>query len=299
MMEGIEMGTIFIIIIMAMRIIQHYYSKRISEIFPVSLAGRSKYVYLSMGTSAFFAFALLLIGGENGRFSWVNILLATISGLALAGANVFGTLALRTGTIVLSSIFGTAGLIVPCICGVFFFDEKMTVWQWGAVGVFIYASWMLTSSEKNSNTKFSWGTMLLLIGNFCVNGITMLCQKLLTYTDPNANISLYSFFTFSIPAVLFLVIYKINAREKPDERLNRKIYFPVFLIAFVVFLINQLATTATNFMPSTILFAVLSCGNTIVATLVGAFAYKEKPNARTILGLVICALSLIIINSCK
>ena len=290
-------GVVSIGIIMLLRVIQHYFGKRTSTVFPTSAVGRSLYVAVSMGLSAVFALASLLIDGNWQHFSWLNVWLSTVSGLALAGSTLCSNLAMKSGTIALTSVFGTAGLLVPCIAGILFFDEPMSLWQWLGVAVFIFASWLLSRSAKSAHTGFSWKTVLLLLGSMLTNGITMLCQKLLTFTDPQANVLLFSFLSFGIPAVVFLLMFGKARRDGQKEALDRRLYVPIVLLALAVFLINQLATDATRTVDSVILFACINGGSSIIAAIVGAICYRERPTVQSALGLLLGVAALIVINA--
>lgn len=290
-------GAISIGIIMLLRVVQHYFGKRTSTAFPETTAGRSLYVAISMGLSATFALVALFVGGNWQNFSWMNVLLSTVSGLALAGSTLCGNLAMKSGTIALNSVFGTAGLLVPCIAGILFFNEPMSLWQWLGVAVFVVASWLMSSSAKSVNTGFSWKTVLLLLGSMLTNGITMLCQKLLTFTDPQANVSLFSVLSFGIPAIVFLLAFGKARCNGQKESLDRRLYLPVVMLALAVFLINQLATDATRTVDSVVLFACINGGSSIIAAIVGAVCYLERPTVRSTVGLLLGVAALIAINA--
>lgn len=294
------MGAFYIGTILVLRVVQNYYGKKVSGIFPETAGGRMRYLTLSFGISSAFSALLLFAAWGKMRFDWLTVLLAACSGFALVVAQLCSTLALQSGTMVINSVFGTAGLIVPCICGMLFFQEPMSVWQWLGILVFIGASWLLASSAKDTYSSFSWKTMLLLIGTFLSNGVTMLCQKTLTYVNADADITLFSFFTFAVPAVIFgmlLIPERKKASEKGEaERLNRKIYLPIVLLAVAVFIINQFATSATAYVSSAVLFSLINGGNTIIAAVIAAICFKEKPTARSIAGLVLGLGALMVIN---
>ncbi len=291
------MGTLFISIILLMRVVQVYFSKKTSTLFPTSFTGRMKYIAISNGISslpALVLFVISMVGG--GTADLQTVLIGLLSGVALACASLCGQLALQSGTVVMNIVFSTAGLIVPCIAGVFFFNEPMSVLQWCAIAVFIVASLLLASSSKQSNSKFSYKTVLLCIGSFLFNGATMLCQKWLTFTNPNANISLFSFATFAIPAIVATLIFSLGQMKGTKETLNNKIYLPILLLAVALFIINQLATAATNYVSSAVLFALINGGHTIIATIISAIFFKEKITVKSLCGLILGIGSLLIIK---
>jgi len=170
------------------------------------------------------------------------------------------------------------------------------VWQWVGIFVFIVASYLLAASAKNSYSNFSYKTVFLLVGSFLANGTTMLCQKMLTFTNPNGNISLFSLFSFAIPAIIFALSLPFGKKENKQEKLNSKIYLPILLLAIALFIINQFATAATKYVSSAVLFALINGGNTIIAAVIAAIFYREKPTWRSITGLVLGLASLMLVN---
>ena len=289
------MGTFYIIMILLMRVIQNYFTKRSSALFPDSIIGRVKYMAWLFAMSSLLAMVGLVTGGGIEHFDWITVGMATLSGITLVVAQLCMFLAMQSGTMVITSAFTTAGLIVPCVFGVLLFGETMTAWQWCGVAVFIAASFLLSASAKDQNNKFSGKTVLLLLGTFLANGGTMLCQKALTYINPTGSVTLFSFCSFAVPAVAFALYLMVAASKGITETLNRKIYMPIVLLAVALFLINQMVTEATKYVPSAILFTVPNGGNNVIAALLAALFFKEKMTVKSTIGLLLSIVSLVLV----
>lgn len=289
------MGIFYIIMIILMRVIQNYFTKRSSALFPDSIPGRVKYMAWLFAMSSLLAMVSLVTGGGIERFDWITVGMATLSGITLVIAQLCMFLAMQSGTMVITSAFMTAGLIVPCVFGVLIFGETMTAWQWCGVAVFIAASFLLSASAKDQNENFSGKTVLLLLGIFLANGGTMLCQKALTYINPTGSVTLFSFCSFAVPAVAFSLYLMVAASRGVTETLNRKIYVPIALLAVALFLINQMVTEATKYVPSAILFTVPSGGNNVIAALLASLCFKEKMTVKSTIGLLLSVVSLVLV----
>ena len=297
--EGISVATVSIIIILTLRFVQSYFTKTSSLYFPTTPGGQIRYVaYSKLVATAFGLIPLFLAG--IGKLDIGALILGGISGLALGLGTVFGQIALRTGTtMVMSSVIGNAGMLIPCFAGIFMFGEKMSVWQWIGVAVFLVATVLLTRSAKATYAGFGLKTALLLFGNFVVNGVTMLCQKAMTYYFPEGNIAQFSFFTFLVPAVLSLAWVGIEDCRKKEktEKLDKKLLLPMFVLAVAVFLINLLATEAGREMPSALLFTLINGGAMVAAAIVSAVCFHEKPTVSSVLGLLLGVISLVVIKA--
>lgn len=291
------MGAFYIGTVMVLRFVQSYFNKKVSNIFPKSAKARYFYVALSMGIAALLGVITLVLGGA-GEISFICIALATASGLALAINKIIAALAMKNGTMVMSSVFSTAGLIVPCVAGIFFFNEPMSIWQWVGVEIFIFGAFFLASYSKNTCPTYSFKTIIYLLLVFLLNGITMLCQKLLTFLDENANVSMFSLLSFAIPAVIFFIL-SLFRKDNTNEKLNKKIYLPMLILAAAVFIINQFATLATAFVSSVVLFTLINGGATVISFAVAAICFKEKPTFKSVLGLILTLGGIMLVNIFK
>jgi uncharacterized membrane protein len=241
------MGTFYIIMILLMRVIQNYFTKRSSALFPDSIISRVKYMSCLFAVSSLLALVGLVAAGGIEHFDWITVGMATLSGITLVIAQLCMFLAMQSGTMVITSAFTTAGLIVPCVFGVLLFGETMTAWQWCGVAVFIAASFLLSASAKDQNNKFSGKTVLLLLGTFLANGGTMLCQKALTYINPTGSVTLFSFCSFAVPAVAFALYLMVAASKGITETLNRKIYMPIVSFYLILLKFKDISCFASEY----------------------------------------------------
>ncbi len=289
------MGIAYIWVILLLRIVQNFCSKRSSQLFPASMLGQAQYM------ACLFAISFLL-GGIAMCFDPVAfkpdggmLVIAAVSGATLVLAQLCMLLAMQSGTMVIVTAFATAGLIVPCIAGMLFMGERMSFWQWLGVALFIAASYLLGRSAKVQNGQFNQKTVLLLIGALLANGGTMLCQKLFTFLRPESSVSAFSMLSFAIPACFFALVLLLDKAKGKWEPMNRKLYPPILLLAAALFFMNQLVTKATAYVPSAILFTVPNAGNNAIAAAIAAVWVKEKITAYSLAGLVLSILSVILV----
>ena len=91
-------------------------------------------------------------------------------------------------------------------------------------------------------------------------------------------------------------LYLLWAAGKGEkEELDRNIYLPIVLLAVALFLINQMVSSATKYVPSAILFTVPNGGNNVIAAVMAALLYKEKMTLRSTMGLLLSIVSLVLV----
>lgn len=331
--------AIYIGIIMLMRVAQSILNKKTSNMIPRNAVGYLKYTVYYQGVAGAIAGAVmaisLLIGRTPVESFGATLLYASISGIALGVSCVLGKYLLCITTLALSSIFGTAGLLVPAVASIFLFGETMTWYQWIAVVVFMIGAYLLIGNSKKIYKKFTAKTLLLLLLYFALNGVTMLMQKVFGMRVPDGNTSMFSFITFAagvaVAAVALGIFALCSARvakrsaneyvsgtdrvsaieQTPDLTEDRFRFIvtdrkasklPPFLylygacLAVAVFLINQLATLSTPLISSVVLFTLINGGATVISALVGAIMYKEKLSVKGIIGLVLGIGALVLVQ---
>lgn len=293
-------GTQCIIIILFVRVIQQYASKRSSMLIPSSLYGNVKYFMLSKLFAAAFAMILLTVGNEWARIDLPTVLISTASGIMLVLGSVCGLYAIRSGTMALSSLFATAGLLVPCITGIFLYGETMSLWQWLGVLLFFASSYLLIGAGKRANGSFGFKTVLLLIGSLLSNGIVMLLQTVFSREMEDGSVTAFSFLSFILPALILLVAMggmKLKNPSACTERISKKLLLIMLLSSLALFIVNQLSTTATALVEPVILFTLINGGNTVIAAVMAAVLFKEKFTVRSAIGILLGVVALVIVKA--
>ena len=295
------MTTLYLSIVMLCRIVQAIFGKRASnEIKSIPmLIGYSSF---KDAISALFAILLILVVGNGFKCGLLTVLIASFSGITLFFAGFCSLYAMKSGTVSLSSMFGTAGMIIPILAGVFLFNQSVSFMQIVSMAVFFVSAWLLVGSSKEIYTNFSFKTMLLLLGSLFSNGGTMLAQQMFTAYVPDGDVSVFSFLSFGIISLLSGIMYLFVKNKTPNntdvcEKANIKMLAICGVaLATAVFLINQLVTICTATVPPVILFTIVNGGGTIISTLVAAILYKEKLTAKCVTGVILGVISFVIIK---
>lgn len=260
------------------------------------------YTSFANAISALLGLVLIIVSGNGFKCDFHTVIIALFSGITLFFSTFFSVYGMKTGTVSVNSMFGTAGMLVPLIAGIFLFNQPIKLMQWFGVALFFLSAWLLISDSKNENKKFSMKTFFILIGSLLANGCTMLAQQMFTHYVPNGDVSVFSFISFGVIAVLggtsllFVGQKQKNAARKNEIKLSKILCICGAALAVAVFIINQLATLSTALVSPVILFSFINGGGTIISTVVAAILYKEKITGKKIFGIIIGIVSLVIIK---
>ncbi len=218
--------AIYIGIIIVMRVVQTILNKKTAKMLPHSALGYLKYTVYYLGVAGAIAGVVLLVvclRGATLKSLGPTILYASVSGVALGLSCVLGKYLLNLTTLALTSVFATAGLLVPSVASIFLFDEKMAWYQWIAIAVFAAGAYLMIGNSKKIYRKFTVKTLLLLLLYFGVSGLTMLMQKAFGMNVQDGNTSLFSAITFvsgGIVAALCLGVFYIIAALNKKRAAN-------------------------------------------------------------------------------
>lgn len=289
----------YLLIILLLRLPQNLFNKRSSGIVKGAPAyfAYGAYRYLLSGGMAL---VLLLFAGGFSGVSLKALAISAIGAVALGSNLFFGLEALKSGAMVLASMAGSAGLLLPCVFGIFMFDEPMSLMQLFGILLLIFSGWLPIGYSKKLKGSFTPRTMLLLIGSMLSNGFTMVAQKMFSKYLPDVSVSVFSFLAFGLVGVGMCVglVPQLTKKEKREEikKLPKALWFYGAGLSTILLIINQLATIAARVIPSAIMFPINDGGATIITALTGAVVFKEKLTARSVAGLALGIASLIVIN---
>ncbi len=294
----------YIGVVLLMRVFQCLFNKYNAKLVPKTAAAYLKYTLFYLGVAGVCAVILFLLdapaGGLFAHFT-ETAFYAVFSGVGLAIACCCSLYALTAGTVVLDSLFATAGLLVPSVAGIFLFDEILSLWQWLFVGVFLVGAYFLVGGSRTVYGKFSGKTLIALILSWLANGLTMLMQTAFSRNVAGGNVSLFSVLSFLAGVVLLgaalpVVLFREWVKTSGTEGIPKRALLFAFFLGVIVFIINQLATVCAGMISPVILFAFINGGATIVSAGVGLVFFKERITMSAALGIVLGIVSLIFIK---
>ena len=289
---------IFLIIILLLRVPQNFSSKKTSGLVTNS---QSYFLYgtYSYTLAGLIAFVMLLFDGMSG-FSLPSVGISALGAVSLAVSLFCSIEALKSGVMVLAAMAGSAGLLLPCIAGIFMFNEPMKPMQFIGIALLIFSGWLLIGYSKEQTGSFTPRTLLLLIGSMLSNGSVMLAQKMFSKYLPDTSVSIFSFLTFGLIGIGMFIGLVPSLLSQSGRAKIAAVPKPVFLYgtisSIILLAINQLATLAGRNVPSAIMFPINDGGATIITAITAAIFFKEKLTVRSVCGLILGIGSLIVIN---
>ncbi len=282
----------YLAVILLMKFVQKLLNKKTSVMIDgaAQYLGYGAYRYILSGLMAL---VLLLFAGDAGDFGLTALGISALGSLALAVSIYCSLEAMKNGAIILVSLASSAGLLLPCIFGIFMVFEPL--WNDSI-------AYLLAGYSKRLTGSFTTKTLLLLLGGMLSNGLIMIAQKMFSKYLPDASVSVFSFLSFGLAGLAMLILLLPQLINKKGREKFASLpaaawgYGAVLSVALLI--INQLATLAGRVIPSAIMFPINDGGGTIIAALTASVCFGEKLTMRSVAGLALGIVSLIIINLC-
>lgn len=287
-----------------MKFLQTLFNKKTSNL----LSARATYLWYGAfryTLSAVLALGLVFLLHDGSRIVTAATFLPALLGAAALALSLVCTLAaMKNGAVVLCTLAGAAGLLIPTIGGIFWFHEALSAWQIVGIGLFFVSAYLLTGYSKKLYAAFSFKTGILLILSMLSNGAVMLAQKLFAQKASGASVSMFSFLMFGLTAVFYLVcatafslMHKIG-RETDETKevaytqksagwLSPQLLGYGAVLSVSLLVINQLSTVLAGQLSSVVLFSVNDGGGMMIAAVTAAIFFREKLTLRSGVGIAI------------
>ena len=299
------MGYLFLTLALAAGVTKGYCGKKTS--FAVRTNSDSMIMnLLRMLICIVIGFALLVIQNDLGSLSANGALIgiAMLSGVSSATMVVSWLLSVRTGAYMMVEVSMLLGVIVPVALCRIFFGEEIGIWQIIGIAVLIVAVYVMTTYNTSVKGKISIGSLCLLLVCGISNGIADFSQKLFVKQISDGSITAFNFYTY-VFAAAFLVIACVVFRAVDKRRgcemrspmaVIKPIWYFVLIMAVCLFANSLFKTQAALYLDAVQLYPLNQGSAVILSLLMSSIIFKEKINAKCIVGIVLSFVALLMIN---
>lgn len=249
--------------------------------------------------------ALIALGNDWSSLTLdpTVIWISALSGVCTSLFVVSWLLAIRTGAFMMVDVFLLMGVLIPLVVCAIFFDEPIIPIQWIGIAVLIIAGYVMCSYNAKLKGKMTLKAFLMLLLCAASYGCTDLSQKLFVNLSPVNDNSVFQFYTY-IFAALTLVICSLvfRSHEKKTNELRspiavvKPIAIYVGVMAICLYANSYFKTAAATYLDAAQIYPLSQGGALVLAMIMAAIFFKEKITLRSIIGVVLCAVALLMIN---
>jgi len=261
-----------------------------------------------------------LIAGFTGGFQLIcsesgTVWNALASGLTWAITLQFWYIGLSLSTLILSNVICSITVLVPIFLAALFFQEQISIGQYIGLALFFGAIYFMSVKGKGEKTKVNSVAIICYIINAIGGGVISFLQKVFSYSNEQISASMYNVYVYFFAGVGFFLIYfifKKFAKTKAIQKINSvmpvsseplkakdvfsKFFWIVFVMSILTFLRSALLTEAAYDVPAAVLYPLFKGVSMILVFITSVVLLKEKPTWRSVVGLVLAIVSVVLVN---
>jgi drug/metabolite transporter (DMT)-like permease len=239
--------------------------------------------------AAFAVFTLIFVW--KMQLHLPTFIYAGIYGASQFFSTLFGFLALASGSLALTSTIVSYSVIIPCIFGVVFLDEKLGIINGFGFILLLLSIFLLKKPSDGKKFSKEWFTYVAI--TFGCNGISSIVQKLHQTAFPGRFQGEFMIFSMLISFVLFICVWAFRKKDSGDGVCHAKFALPAgILMGFNNYLTLSLAAKFN----ASVLFPTVSVFQTVFNIIFSKIFFGEKLNIRQIVGILAGVVSVILIK---
>lgn len=246
--------------------------------------------------ACFIGAPMALIGHEIQPVSWQAFSLALLFGASMAGVAITTILALKSGPMALTVLFGNFSLLIPLLAGFVLWREAATVRKMIGIALIFASVFLILSPGRNEKGSKKWAFMTLLY--FLSSGMMSLFQQLASKCcqDEASMFLVCGFLAASFFLLLYTVFFCRSGETRP--------HFPLFslenlngLIVGVFGGISHIcALKILTLMDSTVFYPLKDGLCIVFNALVGLLFFHERFSNKKTIGFVLGASAILLLS---
>ena len=299
------MGYLFLAFAVGGNLLKAFSGKKTSG-FMKTILDAFSFSTIRLGLSALFGILFMLPDLFRNGLSVMALdlnLLPTylLSAIANAGMVITWLLFIRSGVLVLMDVSALCGCLIPLILSRIFYFELIKPTHIIGLVVLFGAVLLMASYNNSIKAKLNAKSILLLFGFGISSGFIDFSQKLFRkQTLNNVPSSVFNFYTLLFAFVILLIILIVMRTAKDKEaaklEIKPKALLHISLMAVGLCIVTLFKTLAAGHLPSALVFPFFQSSAIISNAILGAICFKERISFKSVAGLTLMALGLVIMN---
>lgn len=246
-------------------------------------------------------FLMLFAQGETSllKTNTQTLLITLLSGVTTSLFVTSWLVSVKSGAYMLVDVFLMLGVLVTTALSRIFFAEEIGLKRCIGLVVLFVAILIMCSYNNQIKKKIDLKSILLLVLCGGSNGLTDFSQKIFVKTVENGNPAVFNFYTYVFSAITLILILPIFCKgnsKKINTASFKKISVYIAVMAICLFANSYFKTVAASYLSAAQLYPLNQGAALILSSVMAAVCFDEKPNGRSVLGLIIAFIGLLILN---
>ena len=254
---------------------------------------------------AFFALVVFVAVNRNWSFRPEMLIPATAFALAYAAGTAFAVMAIKYGSLAITSLVMSYSLLVPGFFGIIFLNEAIT-WKLIVGVVLLAVSLFLTNYEKKEKDaeigekekkKISWKWVLFVVLAFVGNGLCSTVQKAAGVNGfSESEMNVVMIIALSMVTVVLFIVSAFSAERKEWKLCFKAGSVPALVSGLMNGAVNYLIIVLNPRMNASVMFPIISGGGLVLIFLYSTLIDRERFRPAQWIGFGVGLVSVILLN---
>lgn len=283
------MGFLYLFIAAILNATKSYCSKKISDRVETVSDTVDMTVLRNALCVVIGAFLIMLDSGGDFRLPAAGWGICLIAGVMIGANYVVWVLSLKSGVYLLASTANSASFIIAALCGIFLFNEQLTVIKGVAIALILLAVLFMSRYQKEQRGSISPVYVVLLLSIFLTAGVSSVTQKWFTRTLPDTSAHIYTFYSLLISLIVLLIVsFALPSRKALRTRIGsmRKILPTVVIMAVCFYGVTYFQTIASSVLEAVVMYPLYNGTLLAAGSLMAWLCFSEKPSKNSVVGII-------------
>ncbi len=245
--------------------------------------------------SRFFALLFFVVTATSFSFDWAFVPYSLGFGFFYGLGAIFNFLAIRTGSLSLTSLITSYSLMLPTAYGLLFLHDPIGKGFFAGLFLLLVSLFLINQKSKTEGAPISLKWLIFVALSFIGNGGCSIAQAMEQKAFSGAYKS-----EFMIVALIFVVIvitiFSLCTEKKEIAPCTKKGWWLAAICGVANGIVNLLVMILQGKMPVSVLFPLVSAGGLVLTFFLSKYLYKEKLSKRQLLGFFLGVCSVIFLN---
>lgn len=247
----------------------------------------------------------MVAASDYWTFLKPNIALLLISAISGIGTSVFVVswlLSVKRGAYMMLDVFLMLGVLVPICGGRIFFQEMISIKQWGGIILLVIAAVIMCSYNNTIKEKMTMKSFLLLLLCGTVSGITDFMQKVFVKELPQTPAVVYNLYIYIFSAItLCIFLYFFHKQDQKNGKTGefsaiRRMAGYILVMSICLFANSFFKTKAAFYLDSVQMFPLNQGLSLTLGMLMATIFFHEKMNLKCVIGILLAFVGILVIN---
>ena len=236
------------------------------------------------------------LGVDPSRFTYAIAWLGMLFSISFITAVFSYMKAMENGPLSLSFLFFSAGMLVPIVFGILFFNEPAPIHKFAGLALLFAAFFVSTLGSGGKKMNPKWVVYILIAS--LSNGVIGVSLKLCNVVSEDASKE-FLFFGFGQAAIISLLI-GLFLMNKHKEQLSHFRALPFCIIAATAAVTtaggNYIMLLLSSMVSALVQFPVVNGSLIITSILTSRVVFKEEVTKQQLLAILIGLVSIVLLS---